>query len=405
MSDDEFGMPRDLRAPNEKFRITSRAFEGGSSLGLRYSLVICLVAFVSRAFAQDEQLAPRKDAVEELRRTQRSNNATDRAIRKALHFLAGEQQRDGSFGKDRGSKFHNRPTARTALALLAFVSAGHLPAETRHGKTVKKGLDYILSDGRQSPEGYFGEGDTKGLYTHGITTLLLVELLGMGATVEQDEKLKIACVKAIEVILKAQAIAKDKRARGGWRYMPRHRDSDLSVTVWQVTAVRAAKSVGLEVPERAIEEAVSYIRRCFHAQEGGFSYQPPLNGIPSPLPSTVAAGVFSLQVCGVYDSPEIRASSDWLRRNHEDLQPRKRWFYYGLYYYAQAMHQLGEKQYARAREIVRSRLLNPESELQGEDGAFGKGSSSELNAGSIYMTSMAVMALTVEYELLPIFQR
>ena len=69
------------------------------------------------------------------------------------------------------------------------------------------------------------------------------------------------------------------------------------------------------------------------------------------------------------------------------------------------MHQLGEKQYARAREIVRSRLLNPESELQGEDGAFGKGSSSELNAGPIYMTSMAVMALTVEYELLPIFQR
>jgi hypothetical protein len=74
------------------------------------------------------------------------------------------------------------------------------------------------------------------MYSHGVTTLLLVELLGMGATAEQDEKMLRACKKAIDVILRAQAIAKGKRDRGGWRYTPKHPDSDLSVTVWQVTA-------------------------------------------------------------------------------------------------------------------------------------------------------------------------
>jgi hypothetical protein len=152
---------------------------------------------------------------------------------------------------------------------------------------------------------------------------------------------------------------------------------------------------------------VSYVRRCFHTDQGGFSYQPPSNSIPSPLVSTTAAGLFSLQVCGVYEGPEVRQAADWLMKEPSPLKPRSRWFYYGAYYYAQAMHQLGERHAKHARPIIRRLLLDKNNPMQQEDGSFksAPASSAEKHAGAIYMTAMAVLALAVEYELLPIFQR
>jgi len=355
----------------------------------------------------DEKPTKKADPVEALRQTQRSNNRVDTAIRNALQFFKNQQNVDGSIGKRRDTISARRPTADTALALLAFVATGTVPGEPRYGTVVEKGLDFLLSEGRQNAQGYFGGRDKRGMYTHGITTLLLVELLGMGVTAKQDEKLLRACKKAIDVILRSQAVAKGKRDRGGWRYTPRAEDSDLSVTVWQVTALRAARNIGLDVPQRSIDEAVSYVRRCFHTEHGGFSYQPPVNGIKAPTASTTAAGLFSLQVCGIYEGPDVQSAADWLMHDSPRLTLRANWFYYGVYYYAQAMHQLGERHTKHARKVLQGLLLNADNPMQLPDGSFksAPASSAEKTAGPIYRTTMAVLALSAEYELLPIFQR
>ena len=72
-----------------------------------------------------------------------------------------------------------------------------------------------------------------------------------------------ALARAVELILKAQDRARSARDHaGGWRYQPTSRDSDLSVTGWQVMALRAAKAAGCAVPAETIDRAVDYIKRC-----------------------------------------------------------------------------------------------------------------------------------------------
>ena len=173
---------------------------------VRHSSVLAIVTlaiFPCMALAAEESPLSKKDAAEELRRTQRSNNRVDESVRKALQFFKNQQNADGSIGKRVGSRSTPRPTAQTSLALLAFVATGHVPGEPRFGRVVEKGLDFLLADGQQNSDGYFGGKDRRGMYSHGVTTLLLVELLGMGATAEQDEKMLRACKKAIDAAVGA----------------------------------------------------------------------------------------------------------------------------------------------------------------------------------------------------------
>ena len=73
------------------------------------------------------------------------------------------------------------------------------------------------------------------------------------------------------MILKAQAVVKaDPTDRGGWRYTPQSSDADLSVTGWQVMALKAAKTAGLEVPAAAIETAADYVWN--RRGDPGFAY-------------------------------------------------------------------------------------------------------------------------------------
>ena len=96
-----------------------------------------------------------------------------------------------------------------------------------------------------------------------ITTLMLTEMLGMGATAEQDVLIHDRCQKAINLILSAQRQSKRVQDRGGWRYTPNSNDSDLSVSVWQLMALRSAKNDGLDVPAEAIQQAVDYLKRSY----------------------------------------------------------------------------------------------------------------------------------------------
>ena len=49
---------------------------------------------------------------------------------------------------------------------------------------------------------------------------------------------------AIDLILRSQKIQKKNQAQqGGWRYSPDSKDADLSVTIWQLMALRSAKTL------------------------------------------------------------------------------------------------------------------------------------------------------------------
>jgi hypothetical protein len=267
---------------------------------------------------------------------------------------------------------------------------------------MRKALAYILRPDGQEDDGYFGKDDGSRMYGHGITALMLAEMLGMGADAEQDRVLREKCQKAINLILAAQKVKKDPNNQGGWRYTPDAGDSDMSVTVWQTMALRAAKNSGLEVPGGAIEQAVAYIKRCYEPinkdkggePEGGFGYQ----GRGRDL-STTAEGLLALQVCGEYESEEVKGASARLLK--EGLKKGERWFFYTAYYYAQGMYQRGGKHSDEGRKVIAEMLLP----MQSAEGWWEAGGGEERQGGKVYATTLSILSLAVKNHFLPIYQR
>jgi hypothetical protein len=325
----------------------------------------------------------------------------DDALRRASEYiLRNQDDKGGIYELNEGGQ---KQTAMTSLAILALTSMGHQPSDaTREGQALKRALAFVLRPDAQEPDGYLGGKDGSRMYGHGITTLMLAEMLGMGADAAQDDLIRTKCRKAIELILRAQKVPKNDNNRGGWRYTPDSGDSDMSVTVWQTMALRAAKNAGIDVPKEAIDEAIAYIKRCYDpetdkrggAPSGGFGY----TGRGREL-STTAEGMLALQVCGEYESAEVLGASERLLR--EGIRSGEKWFYYLTYYYAQGMYQRGGKHAEEGTRVVIETLLP----LQNSEGFWDGRGGEERQAGKIYSTALAVLSLAVKNHYLPIYQR
>jgi hypothetical protein len=340
----------------------------------------------------------------------------DRALEKAVAYLISRQGEDGSIsansrGRKRDQPVDTNSTAMTSLAIMAIASVGNEAGDqTPEGEVLRKALDCVLEPRRQKPDGYFGGADGSRMYGHGITTLMLAEMLGMGLNDAQDTRVRASLKLALELIMRTQKIPRgDQRYKGGWRYEPAANDADLSVTVWQVMALRSAKNAGLDIAKDVIDEAAEYIRRSYPSYRsdqpntelppGAFSYQPGGTGTYS----TGAAGLLALQVCGSYDDRTVKGTADWLLKNKPrwDVQ----WFFYGTYYYAQGMFQRGGAHAEEGRKNVCAILL-AHQEKQGEHaGSWLSNDGQEQNAGRVYSTSLGILSLSVKYHYLPIYQR
>lgn len=327
-----------------------------------------------------------------------AQEAVDAALKRATnYFLETQDQATGAIH----NKLRNE-SAMTALSVLALSSLGHQASDqTPEGRCLRKAFDFLLRPDGQDKDGYFGYVDGSRMYGHGIVTLTLAEMLGMGADAKQDELIRQKCRLAIDLILRAQKEPKNQLNQGGWRYSPDDRQSDLSVTVWQVMALRAAKNAGFDVPKGAIDDAVAYIKRLYDAEDkkrpgafGGFGYQGPARET-----STTTEGLLALQVCGDYASDEVIGSSAKLLR--DGIKQGEKWFFYTAYYYAQGMYQRGGKHAEDAKRIV-PQLLLP---LQSREGWWEGSGAEERQGGKIYATSLAVLALAVKNHYLPIYQR
>jgi hypothetical protein len=325
--------------------------------------------------------------------TERVNEALKRA---AKFFLECQRPDTGGMYE---AKMGNE-TTMTALSLLALAAMGHQPGDpSPEGTAMKKGLDYVLRPENQEANGYFGKRDGSRMYGHGIITLMLSEMLGMGADETQDALIRERCRKAIKLILDAQSQPKNDKNRGGWRYLPQAGDSDMSVTCWQTMALRSAKNAGLDVPKESIDLAVRYIKGLYdkggdRRGEAGFGYAGPGREL-----STTAEGLLALQICGDYDSDETKGASERLFKT--GIKPGERWFFYTSYYYAQGMHQRGDKYAIEGKKVISNVLLPLQSQQGWWEGTGGE----ERQGGKIYATALAVLALTVKNHYLPIYQR
>jgi hypothetical protein len=313
----------------------------------------------------------------------------EEAVRRALDYLKGSQKPDGAWEASFG-----KATSVTSLAVMAFLACGHTPGEPGpYRETIERGIRFVIQS--QKPNGLLVANTSHGpMYCHGIATLMLAEVVGM----IPDEALAADCrgalVKAVELILKAQNVRKTHDNQGGWRYQPTSRDSDISVTGWQVMALRAAKSAGCAVPSEHIDRAVDYLKRCA-VKGGGFSYQP---GSGPNNPRT-GVGILALELCGEHLTPEALAGAEYLKKHPP--QWSNQYFFYEVYYCPQALFQVGDAYFAEYYPKLVKLLL----EHQDPDGSWLSGDGNDRSGGRDYCTAMAVLALAVEYRYLPIYQR
>ncbi len=327
-----------------------------------------------------------------------NSELTDQAIKAingGLAYLAKEQdEKTGAWISNVGYKLNEtyrvtnpgKPhVGVTSLACLAFLASGHLPKQGKYGENVRRGLNFILS-AVQPQTGYITKHGTR-MYSHAFATLFLAEIYGMTGDILVRDKLE----KAVGLIMECQ------NSQGGWRYEPIAMDADMSVTVCQVQALRAARNVGIRVPRKHIERAIYYIQRSA-STSGGFKYQ----ALPSELSrvtfSTTAAGVAALYGTGVYDDSLIEKSLDYLLHPPFDdphPDPHHYFFFYGHYYAVQAMYMAGGRYWDRWFPYIRDELIR----TQNTDGSWYS------NVGRVNPTAIATIIMGLPYQYLPILQK
>jgi hypothetical protein len=323
----------------------------------------------------------------------KKDKALEDAVNKALSFLKNTQRDDGSWSAGRAG---GRNAAVTGLCVMAFLSAGHVPGEGPYAETLEKGIRAVLKS--QQANGLIASEGGHEMYHHGICTLMLAEVAGMTEGPLADEVRK-KLEKAVAVILRAQR--KDgagRGERGGWRYNVNGTDADISVTGWQIMALRAAKNLGCDVPPEAIERAIEYVKRCQDPGTGGFRYMP---GMRVTVACT-GTSILALELCGKdqHRSDEVLRAAGFLLRHPPQWGGEQ--FSYSMYYCSQATFQLGGQYWNSYREQMHRVLLRNRNDSNGA--WYGADGVSQIY-GPNFTTAMAVLALTVEYRYLPIYQR
>lgn len=309
----------------------------------------------------------------------------DPAVENALAYLQRQQRPDGSFE----GGFGDTPGI-PALVGMAILSKGHLPTEGPYAGTLNLCVDFILTT--QKDDGLFVKGNAgQGpMYAHNIATLFLSEVSGMVDT-ERQKRITPALGKALELILRAQAVKKDERNDGGWRYHPGSQDSDTSCSGWALMSLRSAKLNGAVIPDDAIQKAVAYLHRYQNEKTGTFGYtNTERNAI-----TLTGMGLLCLELCGEHGSERTTRAGDWLLRNFRQLAGAKHEFY-GNYYNAQGMFQLGGRHWQEYADWMYANYLPK----QKSDGAWDSN-----EARTTYSTAMMVLAFTVPWRQLPIYQR
>jgi prenyltransferase beta subunit len=305
---------------------------------------------------------------------------TDRVITSGLSWLAKQQNADGSFGNGP----YRSNIAVTALSGLAFMASGSSPGRGQYGPPIDKALQFVMDN--TAPSGFIAipQAATHGpMYSHGFGTLFLAEAYGMTHRPELREKLE----KAVRLIVDTQNI------EGGWRYQPIRRDADISVTVCQINALRAARNAGIFVPKETVDACIRYVKQSQNP-DGGFRYM--LMGGASAFPRS-AAGLVALYSAAVYDSKEIEPGIAYVKQFVPEIKFGQRFshYFYGHYYAAQAMWIRGGAEWSLWYPAIRDELVRRQS----PQGFWIDSICNE------YGTAMALIVLQMPNNCLPIFQR
>jgi hypothetical protein len=221
------------------------------------------------------------------------------------------------------------------------------------------------------------------MYAHAIATIALSEALSM----TNDTGLTGPVDKARGYIELAQ------HKKGGWRYNAQQK-GDLSVTGWQIMALKSCELSGFKSGEVTYSLAEDFVE-SMAAPSQGFGYLE-----PGELPTMTAVGVLSKMYLGAELDQGTQEQSTRFLADHG---PSKTDMYFN-FYATQVLHHRHDEAWPDWNKEQRDYLI----QMQDDSSTHRAGSwyfhdHHGQVGGRLYTTAMAVMILEVYYRYLPLY--
>ena len=347
--------------------------------------------------------------------------ATESAVLAALRWFKRHQAADGSWSYEdyhnecklnpgckhvdevltRGhvagvKKKRNVDNSATGFALLCFLGAGHTQRAGQFRQQVANGLSHLTKV--QKNDGAFCVDN----YIHAIATMALAEAYGM----TRAGTLKEATEKAVSLILARQ------NEYMGWDYERKSGRSDISITGWNVMALKSAKASGIDIGN-GFEGAKNFLEKITSEIDGGKSepilkkhvaYQH-IKGKDSPghMYATLTAIGMIVRVFIGEDT-----NGDMLRAHaNMVLKEKPKTFadsnMYQMYYATLAMFQMGGHYWKNWNTAMKKVLCDNQAKGGCEDGSWYVEKPVWYNQiGRLFHTAVGCLSLEVYYRYLPI---
>jgi hypothetical protein len=339
--------------------------------------------------------------------------ASEAAVEAGLRWLAAHQAADGSWSflfdaehcpqcanQCRNPGVMESNTASTGLSLLCFLGAGYTHREGPYQDQVSSAIYYLINKMVITSDG----GDLRDvsmitnavdnlilirksgdMYSHAIATLALCEAYAM----TRDSSLEEPAQKAVDFIVNAQNEA------GGWRYEPKQ-PGDLSVTGWQLMALKSSVLGRLDVPRDVWYRASEFLDSVQDEKGATYGYQQP----SSNRPSMSSVGLYGRLMLGwPRDHQPLLKGAALLARE----QPRESNMYFN-YYTSQVLHHVGGNSWKKWNPRMRNYLVSTQFEDGHEAGSWYFDEAWSDRGGRLYTTTLAILTLEVYYRYMPMYQ-
>lgn len=329
--------------------------------------------------------------------------ATERAVAAALNWLHRHQEPAGNWSLRHtrrcvapacsGSGTFQSDAAATAMALLPFLAAGQTHKSSGpYQKTIAKGVAWLVK--HQRADGDLSVGASQPMYSHGLATIVLCEAYGL----TRDSAIGYAARKAVRYIEMARC-----PHTAGWRYRPGDA-GDLSVTGWQVMALKSAHMAGLGDESAALDATRPFLKSCGKGNYGGlFCYMPQREETVS----MTAVGILCMQYLGSgRNDPGLAEGKKYLMDNLPDVENARDIYYW--YYATQVMHNYLGPEWDTWNRRMRRILIQTQEKYGCATGSWSPTHPSPdpwgKQGGRLYMTSLSALTLEIYYRYLPLFR-
>ncbi len=224
------------------------------------------------------------------------------------------------------------------------------------------------------------------MYNHGIATFAICEAYQLTG----DPDLKRACQNAINFIVSSQSY------QGGWGYLPKQ-PGDLTISGWQMMALKSASAAGLDVPTSTVLRAKAFVESQKAKDGVNYFYR--------------EAGEKSITCTSIGILMRMFLGDSWTDPSIiEGMKQIDRYDDYGndiyfRYYATLTLFHAGGSFWERWNERCREHLIRTQATEGHEAGSwyfenpFGK------EGGRLYTTAMAAMTLEVYYRYSPLYQQ